>query len=121
MKLKVKTENFLMYGYNAGPPMAIPIYTVLPYCVIQSLYSLSRMHLLVHILIDAYSCHPLLHAIYVHRSGDFAALLSGWQALHYSQQRWLHQGTDHIMKSNDILAPIGTVFDLVVGKRCGVW
>ena len=29
--LKVKTENFLMctYGYNAGPPMAIPIYTVL--------------------------------------------------------------------------------------------
>ena len=24
-----------MYGYNAGPPMAIPIYTVLPYCVIK--------------------------------------------------------------------------------------
>ena len=24
-----------MYGYNAGPPMAIPIYTVLPYCVIH--------------------------------------------------------------------------------------
>ena len=34
LKLNVKTENFLMYGYNAGPPMAIPIYTVLPYCVI---------------------------------------------------------------------------------------
>ena len=34
MKLKVKTENFLMYGYNAGPSMAIPIYTVLLYCVI---------------------------------------------------------------------------------------
>ena len=32
--LKVKTVNILMYGYNAGPPMAIPIYTVLPYCVI---------------------------------------------------------------------------------------
>ena len=31
LKLKVKT---LMYGYNAGQPMAIPIYTVLPYCVI---------------------------------------------------------------------------------------
>ena len=30
LKLKVKT---LMCGYNAGPPMAIPIYTVLPYCV----------------------------------------------------------------------------------------
>ena len=24
-----------MYGYNAEPPIAIPIYTVLPYCVIQ--------------------------------------------------------------------------------------
>ena len=23
-----------MYGYNANPPMAIPIYTVLLYCVI---------------------------------------------------------------------------------------
>ena len=31
LKLKVKT---LMYGYNDEPPMAIPIYTVLPYCVI---------------------------------------------------------------------------------------
>ena len=31
LKLKVKTVNILMYGYNAGPPMAIPIYTVLPY------------------------------------------------------------------------------------------
>ena len=24
-----------MYGYNAEPPIAIPIYTVLPYCVIK--------------------------------------------------------------------------------------
>ena len=24
-----------MYGYNAKPPIAIPIYTVLPYCVIN--------------------------------------------------------------------------------------
>ena len=31
LKLKTKTN---MYGCNAGPPMAIPIYTVLPYCVI---------------------------------------------------------------------------------------
>ena len=37
LKLKVKTENFLVYGYNAGPPMAIPIYTVLPYCVIVTM------------------------------------------------------------------------------------
>ena len=29
---------FLTYGYNAGPPTAIPIYTVLPYCVIQCTY-----------------------------------------------------------------------------------
>ena len=29
VRLKVKTENILMHGYNAGPPMAIPIYTVL--------------------------------------------------------------------------------------------
>ena len=29
LKLKVKTS------YNAGLPMAIPIYTVLPYCVIE--------------------------------------------------------------------------------------
>ena len=39
LKLKVKTVNILMYGYNAGPPMAIPIYTVLPYCVIQEYIS----------------------------------------------------------------------------------
>ena len=30
LKLKVKTHVWL----NAGQPMAIPIYTVLPYCVI---------------------------------------------------------------------------------------
>ena len=38
-QIEIETEsenrNFLMYGYNAGPPMAIPIYTVLPYCVIH--------------------------------------------------------------------------------------
>ena len=33
LKLKVKSE-FVMYGYNAEPPIAIPMYTVLPYCVI---------------------------------------------------------------------------------------
>ena len=36
LRLKLKVKNVLMYGYNAGPPMAIPIYTVLPYCVIKS-------------------------------------------------------------------------------------
>ena len=35
-QIEIETESyFLMYGYNAGPPMAILIYTVLPYCVIH--------------------------------------------------------------------------------------
>ena len=33
---RLRLSYFLMYGYNAGPPMAIPIYTVLPYCVSRS-------------------------------------------------------------------------------------
>ena len=37
-QIEIETEsekrNLLMYGYNAGPPMAIPIYTELSYCVI---------------------------------------------------------------------------------------
>ena len=46
-----KNSNILMYGYNAGQPMAIPIYTVLPYCVItavthvQSTFSTSDMYM----------------------------------------------------------------------------
>ena len=32
-----KNSNILRYGYNAGQPMAIPTYTVLPYCVIYVL------------------------------------------------------------------------------------
>ena len=31
-----ENRNFLMYGYNV-PPIAIPIYKVLPYCVIHVL------------------------------------------------------------------------------------
>ena len=30
---ETESENFLVYGYNAGTPMAIPIYTVLLCCV----------------------------------------------------------------------------------------
>ena len=37
-QIEIETEsenrNFLMYGYNAGPPIEIPMYTVLPHCVI---------------------------------------------------------------------------------------
>ena len=43
-QIETETEsenwNILMYGYIAGPPMAIPIYTVLPYCVILELMNL---------------------------------------------------------------------------------
>ena len=41
-RLRLK-KHFLMYGYNAGPPMAIPIHTVLPYCVIP-LLPIIRIH-----------------------------------------------------------------------------
>ena len=36
-----------MYGYNAGPPMTNPIYTVLPYCVISTaLYKRKCLHVM---------------------------------------------------------------------------
>ena len=39
LKLKVKTEiSLCMAIYNAEQPIAIPIYTVLPYCVIYNIY-----------------------------------------------------------------------------------
>ena len=40
LKLKLKTEHFLMSGYNAGP---IPIYTVVPYCVIHPNHTIHIM------------------------------------------------------------------------------
>ena len=36
IEIETESKNFLMYGYNAGPPTAIPIYTVLLYCVTRS-------------------------------------------------------------------------------------
>ena len=36
LKLKVKMKNTLIYGFQWGYTIAIPIYTVLPYCVIQA-------------------------------------------------------------------------------------
>ena len=45
-----KNSNILMYGYNAGQPMAIPIYTVLPYCVILTLAELLITMLLLFVL-----------------------------------------------------------------------
>ena len=36
-QIEMETEsNILMYDYNAGPHMAIPIYTVLLYCVVHT-------------------------------------------------------------------------------------
>ena len=35
IEIESERENFLTYASNAGPPMAILIYTVLPYCVIH--------------------------------------------------------------------------------------
>ena len=59
LKLKLKVKTFLMYGYNARPPMAIPIYTVLPYCVIitqyGSIYCVYR------------DCHGLSSIIAIHK------------------------------------------------------
>ena len=34
-----------MYGYNAEPPIAIPIYTVLPYCVIYTTTDMTTIYL----------------------------------------------------------------------------
>ena len=34
--LKVENWNIHIHGYNAGTPIAIPIYAVLPYCVIYT-------------------------------------------------------------------------------------
>ena len=36
IEIETESKNFVMYGYIAEPPMAIPIYTVLPYCVISA-------------------------------------------------------------------------------------
>ena len=63
-----KNSNILMYGYNAGQPMAIPIYTVLPYCVIQSLSpsilsSLSHTHTLSSSHTHSYQVYQKLEEI----------------------------------------------------------
>ena len=51
-----------MYGYNAGQPMAIPIYTVLPYCVIQAYYT---GLLYMHICICTLLCIDEIHKVVV--------------------------------------------------------
>ena len=45
-----KNRNILMYGYNAGQPMAIPIYTVPPYCVIRV-----HVRISVQVLVEAHA------------------------------------------------------------------
>ena len=47
-----------MYGYNAGQPMAIPIYTVLPYCVIPVFMQNFRLKVYkVYLFWHRYSLH----------------------------------------------------------------
>ena len=47
-----------MYGYNAEPPIAIPIYTVLPYCVIHFvIYSLTPFFCVLTIHYNADQMH----------------------------------------------------------------
>ena len=53
-----KNYYFLIYGYNAGPPIAIPIYTVLPYCVIiMQVVTKKSIHIIIQVLMN------LLHGI----------------------------------------------------------
>ena len=48
-----KNKHFLMYACNAGPPMAIPIYRVLPYCVIiMQLTATKSIHIIVQELMN---------------------------------------------------------------------
>ena len=37
-----------MYGYNAEPPIAIPIYTVLPYCVM--VFGIVHPYIFIHLM-----------------------------------------------------------------------
>ena len=51
-----------MYGYNAEQPIAIPIYTVLPYCVIIIvLFSVRVVHFFL--LLFIYFLHCLLSIV----------------------------------------------------------
>ena len=48
-----------MYGYNAGQPMAIPIYTVLPYCVIiMQVIATKSIHLIIQELMNGKKFSP---------------------------------------------------------------
>ena len=61
-----------MYGYNAEQPIAIPIYTVLPYCVIWSVGYTAYLTMtnVVHHPFYCTMCifHPDLVSLYLHHS-----------------------------------------------------
>ena len=69
--LKSQIVKTVMYGYNAEQPIAIPIYTVLPYCVISNVHVLLACQKLVllHRNFQQNSCsaqpgqHPHMQAL----------------------------------------------------------
>ena len=56
-----------MYGYNAGQPMAIPIYTVLPYCVIGCLRRVNESIVLCYSVPEKYqqNIRFIVHMVYL--------------------------------------------------------
>ena len=53
-----------MYGYNAEPPIAIPIYTVLPYCVISTV-TIVISHCVAAMLTSQLTVHKHLQSVMV--------------------------------------------------------
>ena len=50
-----------MYCYNAGPPMAIPIYTVHVHVYLDQRIVHSSNHVILHACALAYSMHCMAH------------------------------------------------------------
>ena len=99
LKLKLKVKNiFPKYGYNAGPPMAIPIYTVLPYCVIYG----ARQHAQVvgSLLLAQSFCRnrvePCRNWLEIAHVGDH--LVAGYHSQDYNQ---IQQGATQLPQRED--------------------
>ena len=104
-----------MYGYNAGPPMAIPIYTVLLYCVIphDAMPQYACYHsknVFLEVMLTQY-CPPFLIDV----SHKYSPLLSPvlfWLEVMYKYKyhylRKIQLDKDYITTSNTML--MKTVF-----------
>ena len=66
-KLKVKMKNTLIHGFQWGQTITIPIYTVLPYCVIVQVVSESWQTLLPqpYLILAAYSNKEVTNEMYI--------------------------------------------------------